>query len=106
MARPCGARLLVRREANAFVGRRVGLRPRQNMHAAGEGTTLRPLRKFPDLGSEQEVSGKQSGYLCSFRESHPGDCPDSALLARRSLICKSGIRILEKVVVRSTGWHA
>ena len=54
------------------------------MHAAGEGTALRPLRKFPDLGSEQEASGKQSGYLCSFRESNPGECPDSALLARRA----------------------
>ena len=85
MTSPCRARLLVRRAANAFVGHGVGLRPRQNMHAAGEGTALRPLRKFPDLGSEQEASGKQSGYLCSFRESNPGECPDSALLARSSL---------------------
>lgn len=82
MMRPCRARLLVRRAANAFVGHGVGLGPRQNMHAVGEGTALRPLRKFPDLGSEQEVSGKQSGYLSSFRESNPGKCPDSALLAK------------------------
>ena len=84
MMRPCRARLLVRRAANAFSGCGVGLGPRHNMHAAGEGTALRQLRKFPDLGSEQEMSGKQSGYLCSFKESNPRECPDSALLAKRA----------------------